>query len=302
MRRITMGERWVRYNVFLIYISIFISIYPCVVYGDIIAKVGNKSITLKDLDDFLRMIPKSQRIYYHSEVGKRDMLENMIDWKLLSKEAIKMGLDKDPGVLVKLNRPENQLQILREATLAGEFIQRNLNNLTDPKEDEVKNYYNHHQEEFRQPEQVRLRRIFVRSEKEAQEIFLELKKGESFEKISKEKSKEGAAKKGGDLGWFSIGKMDKTMEKIALTLKPGEFSKIVKSPTGYYLIQVVEKKPSFMKSFEEAKDRIKTSLKNRHQQEMMEKLKADLRSKVKISINESMLKGYEWKEESPENQ
>ena len=92
------------------------------------------------------------------------------------------------------------------------------------------------------------------------------------------------------------------MEKIALTLKPGEFSKIVKSPTGYYLIQVVEKKPSFMKSFDDVKDRIKTSLKNNRQQEMMKKLKADLRSKVKISINESMLKGYEWKEESPENQ
>ena len=253
-------------------------------------QVENESITLKDLDDFLRMIPKSQRLYYLSEVGKRDMLENMIDWKLLSKEAIKMGLDKDPGVLVKLNRPENQLQILREATLAGEFLQMKINNLTDPKEDEVKNYFNHHQEEFRQPEQVRLRRIFVRREEEAQEILLELKKGKSFEKLAKEKSKEGAAKKGGDLGWFSFGKMDETMEQIALTLKPGEFSKIVKSPTGYYLIQVVEKRSSFMKSFEEVKDIIKAKLKNSHQQEMIEKLKVDLRSKVKISINESLLK------------
>ena len=296
-----MGQRWLKYSIFLTYMSIFVYTYPCVVYGDIIARVGNGSITLKDLNDFLRMIPKSQRLYYLSAVGKKDMLENMIDWKLLSKEAIKMGLDKDPGVLVRLNRPEYQLQILREATLAGEFLQMKINNLPDPQEDDVKNYFNHHQEEFRQPEQVRLRRIFVRSEKDAQEILLELKKGESFEKLAKEKSKEGAAKKGGDIGWFSIGNMDKTMEQIALTLKPGEFSKTVKSPTGYYLIQVVQKRSSFMKSFEEVKDRIKASLKNSHQQEMLEKLKADLRSKAKISINESRLKAYEWKEESPEN-
>ena len=289
-----MGKWWIKYNNFLILISIFVFIYPFVANGNTIARVGDESITFKDLDIFLSTIPRSQRVYYLSEAGKREMVENIVDWKLFSKEAIRIGLDKDPDVLDKLKQPENQLQILREATLAGELLQMKRKNLADPKENEIRKYYEQHQEEFRQPEQVRLRRIFVKKEKEAKEILSELKKGKSFEKLAKEKSKEGAAKKGGDLGWFSLGKMDKTMEQTALSLKSGEFSKIIKSPSGYYLIQLVDKRPSFMRSYEEVKQRIKTRLKHSHQQEMMEQLKADLRSKVKISVDESLLKAYEW--------
>lgn len=61
------------------------------------------------------------------------------------------------------------------------------------------------------------------------------------------------AKKGGDLGLFVIGSMEKSFEEAASALKAGEVSKPVKSSFGYHLINVTELVPGEVKSFDSVK-------------------------------------------------
>jgi foldase protein PrsA len=81
----------------------------------------------------------------------------------------------------------------------------------------------------------------VKTQKEAQSILARLSKGEKFSNIAKETSLDpGSGKRGGDLGWFSRGKMVKEFEQAAFALQKGQTSPIVKTQFGYHVIRRLE--------------------------------------------------------------
>ena len=82
--------------------------------------------------------------------------------------------------------------------------------------------------------------ILVKTEKEANAAMERLKKGEKFSKIAKDVSLCPSAKRGGDLGTFSRGKMVKEFEKAAFSLQKGQVSPIVKTQFGYHIIKRLE--------------------------------------------------------------
>ena len=82
--------------------------------------------------------------------------------------------------------------------------------------------------------------ILVKTEKEANAAMERLKKGEKFSKIAKDVSLCPSAKRGGDLGTFSRGKMVKEFEKAAFSLQKGQVSPIVKTQYGYHIIKRLE--------------------------------------------------------------
>ena len=88
--------------------------------------------------------------------------------------------------------------------------------------------------------QVHCAHILVKTENEAKEILSEIKKGEKFSEIAKEKSLCPSGKKGGDLGFFSRGQMVKAFEKSAFELKKSELSDPVKTEFGWHIIKRLE--------------------------------------------------------------
>lgn len=80
------------------------------------------------------------------------------------------------------------------------------------------------------------------SAKEADRIYKELKSGANFEELARKYSKDpGSAPRGGELGWFSKGKMVPEFEKAAFAGKVGEILAPVKSQFGYHIIKVTGK-------------------------------------------------------------
>jgi parvulin-like peptidyl-prolyl isomerase len=90
------------------------------------------------------------------------------------------------------------------------------------------------------PNRIHCAHILVKTEKEANTVLEQLKKGEKFANIAKQVSLCPSKKRGGDLGTFSRGKMVKEFEKAAFTLQKGQISPIVKTKFGYHIIKRLE--------------------------------------------------------------
>jgi parvulin-like peptidyl-prolyl isomerase len=78
-----------------------------------------------------------------------------------------------------------------------------------------------------------------------EKILTEAKaKGADFAALARKYSQDTSASSGGDLGWFGQGRMVPEFEKAAFALQPGQISGVVKSPFGYHIIKVEDRRIS----------------------------------------------------------
>jgi peptidyl-prolyl cis-trans isomerase SurA len=100
-------------------------------------------------------------------------------------------------------------------------------------------------------EQTRARHILIKtselvSEAEARRRLADLKDrlahGGDFAELARLHSNDLSASKGGDLGWLNPGDTVPDFEQAMNRLKPGEVGEPVKSPFGWHLIQVLERR------------------------------------------------------------
>ena len=132
-------------------------------------------------------------------------------------------------------------------------------------DEKLKAFYEEQKDQFTTPERRKISHILFMvndkiTEKQALEKALKAKQdltSKDFSALAAEVSDDKlTAKKGGDLGLFNVGVMEKAFEESASTLKLGEVSNPVKSAFGYHLIKVTELMPGDIKSFDSVKNEV----------------------------------------------
>lgn len=138
--------------------------------------------------------------------------------------------------------------------------------------------------------EIKASQILVSDENEAKEIKKKLDTGASFEELAKQESQDLLSKeKGGDLGYFNSGRMAPEFEATAYKLKVGQISNPVKSPNGYHIIKLTDKKD--LKPYDEVKDSIRKNLEEERIADPIfgKKLLQSELKKANIKINDSEL-------------
>jgi len=163
-------------------------------------------------------------------------------------------------------------------------------------EQEIKAYYDANQAGFTDEEAYRARIIFLRLSKdstpeEIRKVMSKLetamaaaKSGGNFAELAKKYSDDANVQQdAGDLGFFKIGEMRPDIEKIVMTLKPGEIDKIT-TANGFYIIKLEEKRAGVVKPFETAKGQIEETLYRKKSEERFAAWVEELRKGAAVEI------------------
>lgn len=78
--------------------------------------------------------------------------------------------------------------------------------------------------------------------KHAEDILTQLNTGADFADMALKTTKSELALKGGDLGWRKLGELPTLFVNIVPGLKTGELPKPIKSPSGFHIIKLVDKR------------------------------------------------------------
>jgi len=147
---------------------------------------------------------------------------------------------------------------------------------------------------FARSEEVKARHILIiprpGKEKNAEKEINKLSKRitpKNFEKMANKYGDGAKNKNGGDLGWFSKGRMIPEFDEIVFVQKPGTISKPVKTQFGWHIIYVEDKRPPVVPTFADFKDQVAKQIIQEGKQAELIKLSNNLEKQVKnlLTVN-----------------
>ncbi|OGQ94988.1 MAG: hypothetical protein A2521_12790 [Deltaproteobacteria bacterium RIFOXYD12_FULL_57_12] len=184
---------------------------------------------------------------------------------------------------------------IRSQIFLDEYLEKNgIANPVVPEED-IKAYYDKNQASFTAKESVKVRHILVKAGEEAKPEEKEKARekidkarqmilgGKEFAVVAKEYSDCDSAAAGGDLGYVEKEFMPPEFDKVAFSLESGKLSEIVQTKFGYHVLEVIERKPEGVVSYDEnVKEFIKKFLQGNLKRQKLAAHIQELRGKAKI--------------------
>jgi len=249
--------------------------------SDILATVNGKNITKQDAETFVNA-SAPQAHFSTLDKSQQDMIvDRLIEKTLFTELAAKEGIDKKPEF-------QRNMEKIKEELLVNMWMKEQMDNAV-VSDSEAKAFYDKNAEKFKQKASVHARHILVKDEKDAQAIIDEMKnlKGDAlktkFIELAKSKSTGPSGPKGGDLGSFTKGQMVPEFSKAVWALNVGDITKTpVKTQFGYHVIYLEEKKPASSVPYEQVKDKIVASLKQKQFAAKVDEVAKELKSKATI--------------------
>jgi parvulin-like peptidyl-prolyl isomerase len=270
----------------------------------VLATVNGDPITMGEfLERFARAGLKPEK---DAELQvKEDFLNRLIERKMMLREAQRRR--------IKISLPEINKRIETMKTEQGKDVKETLGGLgidyekwkSDVWEDmmierlishevlrgvhvsaaEIRRYYQENPQEFQRPEQVRVRQIVVATEEEAQKVLDQLQNEKAdFAALARKKSTAPEAEEGGDLGYFAMGDMPGEFN-VVFGLPRGGISGVVKSPYGFHIFKLEEKRKAGRVGLEDASKEIAEKLSRQKQDLRYKQWLTELRGRTQFVVN-----------------
>jgi len=253
---------------------ILLSAAQAVEYGT----VNGEKITKNDIASIIAEIGMSYETL--DDTMKKEVINTIVERKLLTQAAIKSGIEKTEAYKTLLNS-------LKKDVAFSVWMRKEMKTLADGlSKDKLQAEYKKNKEKYSIPKKLQARHVLVPDEKVAKEIIKEIdnakdKKAKLIELAKKHEKTTGPS----DLGWFELEKMVPKFSAAADKLKVGEYSKSpVKTRFGYHVIYLDGKKEASLKPFKVVEDEIRTALTGQAFAGVMKAKTEALRKAAKIEL------------------
>ena len=202
------------------------------------------------------------------------VMNELVNTILLSQDAAKQKLDKNPRVAAALDVARNR--VLAQVAILS-HLQKN-----PIKEEQVKKAYD--EKVAKGPvREYKTRNIVVKTEDEAKEILKSLDGGAKFDELAKSKSVASNAESGGELGWVAAAQMVKPIAEVVTKLDKGAHAKApLKTDAGWMVLKLDDQRDAPPPAFDDVKAAIAAEL----QREAVAKYVAELRQNGKLKVLE----------------
>lgn len=244
----------------------------------VLAVINGKTISDMDLNRIIERYPVDKRIYFETDEGRNQLLEQKVAFSVFSKYASEHDIDKSDDFINKINDIKEQL--LTQMVLAESLK-------TEPLSDEdAEKFYDENSEKFTLEETVSVKHILFEKEALAESIKADILGGKiTFEDAASNYSICPSKENGGELGYFKNGMMAEEFDKAAFSLPINKLSEPVKTQFGYHILIVTDKTAPGIMPFDEVKKKIKEDLTALKQQELYEAKLDELKAKYNVTIN-----------------
>ncbi|MBY6054386.1 peptidyl-prolyl cis-trans isomerase [Cytobacillus firmus] len=227
-----------------------------------VAKIGGEKITRQDWMSEME-----------TKYGKSTLSE-LIDQKVIEEAGEKYGVkisDKAVDLELKMVKTmyggnftdEMSEDKWRRQIKNNLILEELLTSDVSVSEEEMKSYYEENSSQFHIPDTYHISQIIVKTKEEAEQTVKELEEGSSFSVLAMERSiDEFTANLGGNAGYVSEDDEHIPAEVLEQVkdLKPGKWTKPVKTEDGYAVVMLHEHLKGEKYSFKEVKNMIRRQI------------------------------------------
>jgi peptidyl-prolyl cis-trans isomerase C len=239
-----------------------------------VAIVNGTPISRTDYDVYVKSLLQGKPQTELTPEQKGQVLDEMITMQLVSAQALKEGLEKDPDVAARL-------EVLRMRVLADGESQKYLKG-KEPTDAELHAEYDTAISSMDKTE-YHARHILVASKEQADAAIKKIKGGAKFEDVAKAESTDNSKTSGGDLGWFTLARMVKPFGDAVKGLKKGEITpEPVQTQFGWHVIKLEDTREVAPPPFEQVKAQVTNGVIQKKLQAYVEDLKKTAKIEKKM--------------------
>ena len=241
----------------------------------VLAVIDDTPITLGEIIAVRQSLPEQYQ-QLPDEVLMTALLQQLSDQQVLANAGYAAGLRDLPSVRLSLRNQERA--VMADAYMAKALLER-------VNEETIQAKYEADFLNAAAVEEVHAAHILVETEEAANDLKAQLDAGADFAALAAEHGTDGTASRGGDLGWFVHAQMVPEFADAAFALEAGAISTPIKSPFGWHIIKLNERRDRVAPPLEAVQDQIIGEMTAAAQEEIIE----ELRNGAKIERNQDIV-------------
>jgi peptidyl-prolyl cis-trans isomerase SurA len=256
------------------------------------------------IDELLLLQMGKEKGYHLTDEQFKSWLDNLRKEQNLTDDKRFQDALKQEGMTVEDLRKNVEKQFLVSQVQRDEVGSK-----LSITEEEARQYYTLHKEDFAQPASVTLREILIEvppttqggqpaisvakqdeAERQADALRTRLLAGEDFAKIAAEASSSPSKANGGLVGPINLAEISVSLQELIAKMKPGEITKPIRTTRGVQLLKLETIKPAAIQPFEAVRDLVADKVHDARQQTEVRKFLARMRGQAIIEWKNDELK------------